>query len=120
MMRLICIAVSTCLAGCATLGIGAKYIPLVDMQGRDPIAFEADLATCQSFAASQERAAAFAVIGAVTFGVVGALLTARGYRNEVAPKLAAVGAAAGAADGIGTQQEIIKRCLAGRGYSVLN
>lgn len=105
-------------AGCASMG--AQYVPLVDMQGRDPVRFNADLAECQQFAVQRIDAARFAVVGAIATGLIGAFLAPRGFRNEVGGRAAALGAIGGAGEGLGTQQDIIKRCLAGRGYVVLN
>ncbi len=106
------------LTGCANLG--AKYVPLVDMQGRDQAQFAADVAQCQDYAAKRINAEHFAIAGAIATGLLGALLAPRGYRNEVAGRAAVIGAAGGAGEGIGTQQGIIQRCMAGRGYVVLN
>ena len=79
------------LAGCANTG--AQYQPLVDSrtQGAN---YSQDLAECQAYATQRAGAADGAVAGAV----FGALL--------------------GAAAGEGTQRDIIKRCLAGRGYRI--
>lgn len=64
-------------------------------------------------------------IGAVFGALLGvALLAVGGGRGGWGNEAAAVGAVAGglqgAAAGEGTQRDIIKRCMAGRGYSVLN
>ncbi len=117
----LCILLSlSMLSGCASMGMGSGYVPMVDMQGRSQEQFDSDLRDCQGMAASQQRTAALAVAGAVIFGVVGAVLATRGFKTDAAEKLAIVGAGTGAADGIGRQQDIVRRCLAGRGYSVLN
>ena len=47
-------------------------------------------------------------------------MRAGGYRNEPAGYGATVGAISGGAQANETQEVIIKRCLAGRGYNVLN
>jgi outer membrane lipoprotein SlyB len=112
------VVVALALAGCAS--IGAKYVPLVDLQGRDPTTFESDLKDCQDFAAKRINAEHFAIAGAIATGLLGAFLAPRGFRNEVAGRAAALGALGGAGEGIGTQQDIIKRCMVGRGYMVLN
>lgn len=119
-LKLPCILISAAmLSGCATIGIGAKYVPLLDMRGRDQAQADEDVRDCQRYAAGEERGAVYAAIGAVTFGLMGAVLAPRGMRNEVAARAAGIGAATGAVDGIGTQQDIIRRCMAGRGWVVL-
>lgn len=110
------------LAGCANTG--AQYQPLVDSrtQGAN---YSQDLAECQAYATQRAGAADGAVAGAVFGALLGvALLAVGGGRGGWGNEAAAVGAVAGglqgAAAGEGTQRDIIKRCLAGRGYSVLN
>jgi outer membrane lipoprotein SlyB len=106
------------LTGCASMG--AQYVPLVDMAGRDQSRFNSDVAECQSFAARRIDAGNFAVVGAIATGLLGAFLAPRGFRNEVAGHAAVLGALGGGGEGLGTQREIIIRCMAGRGYNVLN
>lgn len=110
------IAVMT--AGCATRG--ANYTPLVDMKGRDWAQFSQDTGECQIYARQRMDAAGGAAVGAVAMALLGAALAPRGYRNNVAGYGAVVGGLSGAAAANETQEVIIKRCLAGRGYNVLN
>ena len=106
------------LAGCATSG--ANYVPLVDMKGKDQQAFNADVIECQAYARQRMDAASGAAAGAVAGALLGALIAPRGYRNLVAGHTAIGGAAGGALAANETQETITKRCLAGRGYNVLN
>ena len=106
------------LSGCATRG--ANYVPLVDMKGKDQQAFNTDVVECQSYAKQRIDAAQGAVAGAVVGALLGALIAPRGYRNNVAGQTAVAGAAGGAVGANDTQETITKRCLAGRGYNVLN
>ena len=115
---LACIAAFAVLSGCATRGAG--YVPLVDMKGKTDQQFTADLGECQQYALKRADEASGAVAGAVAMGLLGALLAPRGYRNEVAGRTAAIGAVGGAGQAMETREVIIKRCLAGRGYNVLN
>jgi len=115
---IITLATVAALAGCAHMG--AQYEPLVDLQGRDPARLQVDLRECQAFAAIRIDAERSAVAGAIAMSLLGAFLAPRGYRNEVAGRAAAIGAVGGAGEGLGTQRDIIKRCLSGRGYVVLN
>lgn len=109
---------SMMLAGCATRG--ANYVPLVDMKNRDPVTFNQDVMECQQYAKQRLDAAGGAVAGALIGALIGTALSPRGYRNEVAGYGATAGAISGGAQANETQEVIIKRCLAGRGYNVLN
>lgn len=106
------------LAGCATRG--ANYVPLVDMKDKDPSKFAVDVQECQAYARQRMDAAQGAVAGAMVGALLGALIAPRGYRNEVAGRSAALGAAGAAGEANNTQEGITKQCLAGRGYNVLN
>lgn len=112
------LALSLPLYGCATRG--ANYVPLVDTQGKSQSILDNDIRECQQFAQQRAGAAETAVAGAIVGGVLMALLMPRGYRNESARSGMILGAAAGGVQGNETQEVIIKRCLAGRGYNVLN
>lgn len=114
------LAAALVLSACATAPRGAAYVPLVDLQGKNPAQFATDTAECQAYARQSIDAAQGAVAGAVAAALLGAFLAPRGYRNEVAGKAAGLGAVAGATQANDTQESITKRCLAGRGYSVLN
>ena len=119
MVRFTCAAVALAMLGaCATTG--ANYVPLVDMQGKDPAKFNADLADCQGYARQRIDAAQGAMVGAVAGALLGAFLAPRGYKNQVAGKAAGLGALGGAGEANQTQEGITKQCLAGRGYNVLN
>ena len=112
------ILVLATLTGCATRG--ANYVPLVDMKGKEQQQFNTDVSECQVYAKQRMDAADGAVAGAVVGALLGALIAPRGYRNELAGRAAIAGAAGGAAGANETQETITKRCLAGRGYNVLN
>lgn len=109
------------LAGCASSG--ANFRPVVDLQGRDPALYEQNLRECQQYAlqvaGAADQAAAGAVAGAV-LGTAFAVIVGGGHRNTAAGLGALSGAASGAAAGERNQRSIISRCLAGRGFSVLN
>ena len=114
------IIVALALSACATAPRGAAYVPLVDMAGKNPDQFARDVAECQVYAQQRMDAAQGAMIGAVAGALLGAFLAPRGYRNEVAGHAAVLGAAGGAIEATDTQESITKRCLAGRGWNVLN
>jgi len=107
------------LAGCATgRGSGANYNPIVDRPGPN---YATDLAECQAHATKVMSAADGAVAGAVAGALFGALMMAAvgGSRRDGAWVGALSGGTSAAAEAEGGQRGIITRCLAGRGYSVL-
>jgi uncharacterized protein YcfJ len=106
------------LSGCAT----TQYRPLVD-SGVSRGSYDDDVADCQHLAA-QRPAAAQAAGGAAVGAVLGALLgVAVGLHGNDVAEVAAWGAAnggiEGAAYGSAAQQDIVSRCMAGRGYNVV-
>lgn len=96
---------------------------IVDRKGLDPAAYEQDLAECRSYASEIDVGADMvrgAAVGAAAGALIGAVIGDSGTT--------AAGAGVGAVHG-GThqghrsaeeQQQVVKRCLRGRGYSVLN
>lgn len=119
MKKLITITFAVCLlAGCATRGDG--YVPLVDMQGQSQDRFDTSLSQCQAYAKQRMGAAGGAVVGAVLGALIGAVLMPKGYQNYGAGQGAIAGGLGGAASTNDTQETIVKRCLAGRGFNVLN
>lgn len=107
--------------GCATRGTGAQYNPIVDRPGPN---YANDLSECQAHANKVMSAANGAAAGAVAGAIFGALLmAAAGGRGADQKAGAWVGALSGgtsaAAAAEGGQRGIITRCLAGRGYNVL-
>lgn len=114
---ILAIAVSASLLGCATRG--ANYMPLVDLDGKDINKYTKDVADCQVYARQKADAASGAAAGALIFAVLGAVVAAKGYRNEVAGRTALLGAAYGAGEAVQSQEEVTKRCMSGRGWNVL-
>lgn len=108
------------LTGCATTPRGADLVPLVDMRGKSEAAFASDLSDCRGYAAARMTAVRGAVLGAIAGALIGGAVAPRGYRNYSASNGAVLGTAAGAAHANDTQESIIKRCMAGRGYNVLD
>jgi len=107
--------------GCA----GADMRPIVDMKGVNEATYENDLKDCQTLAQQQsgmgETAAKGAGAGAVVGGLLG--LVTGGNKSgiaQVAGAGAVIGAAGGAYSGNQAQEAVVKRCLSGRGYKVLN
>lgn len=111
-------ALSVLLAACA----GANYRPLVDAK-MSPPNYEGDLAECQAYASQVAGAGTGAATGAVAGALFGAVLAAAAgnrYDRGASARVGAVaGAAGGGAGGETNQRNVIRTCLAGRGYHVL-
>lgn len=117
--------------GCAVAPIANPSYSLVDPKGVDPAKYDQDYRECAALANQTdvgERAASSAAAGAVAGALIGALLgVAIGGKGSYAGYGAGVGAAsgvsqgavAGAASVVQEQQLALRRCLVGRGYSVI-
>ena len=117
MRRAVVVACAVSLAGCA------GYRPVVDLKGVDQSRYEADLAECQQYARQRDpaaQAAAGAVAGALLGVLLGAAAGSRFDRGAMARVGAVSGAAGGASHGAESQIDIVRNCLRGRGYAVLN
>lgn len=101
----------------------ARNKPIVDTKGIDRVAYQQDLAECQAYASEVDtggQVASGAVTGAVVGGAMGAVINGgKGARTG-----AGIGAIGGTAKGVARssreQQQVVKNCLRGRGYKVLN
>lgn len=111
------------LAGCAN-----TYQPIVDREGVSPSAYERDLAECRDYARQVDPAGS-AVKGGLLGGGIGAAVGAVvGALTGGVGRGAAIGAAGGATAGVlrgglrggAKQKAVIRRCLRGRGYRVLD
>lgn len=101
----------------------ANYQPIVDTQGVDMARYDADLVACQRYAGQVDpasHAAAGAVGGAILGAVIGALVGGRSGAGAGAGIYGATGAGIGAGDGMAAQRNIVRKCMAGRGYRVLH
>jgi ABC-type nitrate/sulfonate/bicarbonate transport system permease component len=111
------------LAGCAGHRHRSADRVIVDTKGVDLNAYYRDLDECQHYAddvAVGRRAAGGAVAGAVIGGAVGAIAG----NSRTAERAAGVGGVVGGAKGVGSglreRDRVVKNCLVGRGYLVLN
>jgi len=111
------------LAGCKSAEDLTGNNPIIDTKGVNLAQYNQDLTECQSYADEvqiAQKAASGAVTGAAVGGVFGAVV---GNRNTV-QRGAGIGAVGGGARGVGEglreREHVIKRCLIGRGYRVLN
>ncbi|WP_234409808.1 glycine zipper family protein [Polynucleobacter acidiphobus] len=104
---------------------GADVRPIVDMKGVNEARYEKDLAECQNYAKEASSMGSTAAKGAGAGAVVGGLLGLVTGGNttgivQAAGAGAVIGGAGGAYKGNESQEAIVKKCLAGRGYKVLN
>ncbi len=109
--------------GYATGPTSENYVPLIDVKEGQRETYSKDLSECQSYAASVvgagDVAVGSAVAGALLMGAISAIIGGGGHGRWVAVD-ALTGAAQGAAHGETNQRDVIRRCMNGRGYSVLN
>ena len=119
------IAICAAIVGCATTGqTGMGYTPIVDLRADQQASYQADLSACTSFANQRLSAGQGAAGGAIFGAILGGLLGAALGNGRLAADMAIVGgvtaAGSGAAAAEGTQRDIIRRCLANRGYAILD
>lgn len=112
------------IAGAAlTLSACASNRPIVDTQGTDMARYEQDLAQCQAYA-SQVNTGAEAGKSAVGGAAVGAVLGAIVGNSTTVARGAGVGGVLGgvkgASHGANEKETVVRNCLRGRGYRVLN
>lgn len=115
------IASAVLLTACA----GAEVRPIVDMSGVNEARYEKDLAECQDYAKQATGMGGTAAKGAGAGAVVGGLLGLVTGSNKTgivqsAGAGAVIGGAGGAYKGNDSQEAVVKKCLVGRGYKVLN
>ena len=117
-----------CVSGCVATQSGSIFDavdskPIIDTKGTDMSQYESDLEECNAFA-NEISTGKSIVKGAVAGAAIGAVLEAvtdgsRGKRDATETGTVA----GGAKSGIRAAQEkeqVVKRCLRGRGYRVLN
>ena len=123
MKKVVTIAVAAAvLAGCAAPM--HSYQPLVDGDTTST-QYQRDLEECRAYAMSKPSAENAAAVGAIVGALAGVALLALGggrggWGNEVAAIGAAAGGVQGYSEGAQGQQNVVKRCLAGRGHRVLD
>ena len=96
---------------------------IIDEKGIDMSAYQTDLAECQTYASSVktgEKTAKGAASGAVVGGLIGAITGGSSGAVQGAGVGAVGGGAKGAMEGEESEVQVVKRCLSGRGYRVLN
>ena len=124
MKTTVALLVSAALVSACATPVHTNYRPVVDTKGVDMNTFETDLNECRAYSTQvmneQQSAATGAVAGAVFGAAIGALLGVRGRDlSGLAGATALTGAASGAGHSYQSQTDIVKSCLAQRGYRVL-
>jgi outer membrane lipoprotein SlyB len=126
MKRIVSLAVAAAmLAGCSSYSQ-----PLVDTKGVDSTRYNQDNYECEQYAnqvspvgdaavGALGGAAAGAALGAITGALVGGVSAGTGAAVGAAGG-GALGLGGGAVTGVQNQRDVYRRCMAGRGYNVLN
>lgn len=123
MKKTLTIAVAAALlAGCAAPM--HSYQPLVDGDTTST-QYQRDLQDCRAYAMTKPSAENSAAAGAIFGALAGvAILAVGGGRHGLGNEAAGIGALLGGVEGYSKgaegQQGIVKRCLVGRGYKVLD
>lgn len=116
-----CLFLALVAAGCSS----TPGRPIVDMKGVNAYQYEQDLQECSTYA-DEVNVAGKTVGGAAAGAAVGAAVGAiwDGHNGNSAGRGAATGAVVGGAGGVGSgvaeRSQVVKNCLRGRGYRVLN
>lgn len=96
---------------------------IIDEKNVDMTAYRQDLAECRSYASqvkTGEKGAKGAASGAVLGGAIGAI-TGGGHGAAQGAGIGAIGGGAkGLEEGSRTEVDVVRRCLSGRGYHILN
>ncbi|HEY0975338.1 MAG TPA: glycine zipper family protein [Solimonas sp.] len=114
LMSLLAVAL---LAACASSG------PIVDTQNTDMVRYEQDLSQCEAYAAqvnTGQQAGKSALGGAAVGAVLGAIVGNSKTVARGAGVGGVVGGVKGASQGEREKDTVVKNCLRGRGYRVLN
>ena len=109
------------LTGCVNQGSqGSSGGVIIDTQGVNMDAYYQELHECRNYA-SQVSVAGRTTTGAVTGAVLGGVITGdSGSAQRGAGVGGVVGGVQGASSGYQEKHQVVKNCLRGRGYSVLN
>lgn len=119
-MRLNKQLLTACLALVAVAACSSHPEPIVDTKGVDMSVYDIDLAECSEYAEQihaakgvAKGAAGGAVVGAATGAISGNVGRGAGYGSIW-------GATSSGLDADRDKQRVVKQCLRGRGYKVLN
>jgi outer membrane lipoprotein SlyB len=96
---------------------------IIDEKGVDMSHYQDDLSECSEYSkqvAVAEKGARGAASGAVVGGLIGAVGGGHHSTSEAAGTGAVVGGAKGINEGDRDKVKVVKNCLRGRGYKILN
>ena len=124
MKKLLFLPLFFILNGCVSSLDGLPSVRIIiDQAGIDINAYNNDLFECRQYA-GQINAGSDALSGAIAGAIVGALVGAAIDNSDTAKRTGGYGAIVGGAeaggDAVQTQETVVKKCLTGRGYKVLN
>ncbi len=108
---------------CSAMLTACASDPIIDLKGVNTAQYRKDLAECEALAdqvSVGKQAAGSAVAGAVVGAAVGAAVGNSDTAQRAAGAGATVGAAKGTGQGLNERQQVVRNCLRGRGYNVLN
>lgn len=117
--------IAVCLISATLCGCASTYRPLVDPRpGQTMARYESDLAECRQFASQVPGVGTGAAVGAVAGSVLSLAISAIfGNTGRALTQAAAAGAVlggvGGAVNGGESETDVIRRCMVGRGYVVL-
>ncbi len=111
------------LASCASVEDLTGNNPIIESKGVNLANYDRDLLECQDYA-DQVQIAKKTAAGVVSGTVIGGVFGAVWGNSNTAQRGAGVGAVGGGVRGVGEglreRERVIKSCLIGRGYRVLN
>jgi outer membrane lipoprotein SlyB len=108
---------------CASGTAGPSSGIIIDSKGVDRVQYRIDLADCQQYAqqvAIGRRTVTNAAGGAAIGGVLGAVVGDSDTAKKGAGVGAVTGGVRGAASAARERRQVVRNCLLGRGYRVLN
>ena len=110
--------------GCAQKDLSDRNdIAIIDTRGVDESVFKKDYSECSDFAKNidlTERTLKQGAVAGATGAAVGAIIGGEEAAKKIGGSAAVLNAVEANLDGRNEQAKIIKNCLRGRGYKVLN
>ena len=110
--------------GCAQTDLSDRNdIAIIDTRGVDESVFKKDYSECSDFAKNidlTERTLKQGAVAGATGAAVGAIIGGEEAAKKIGGSAAVLNAVEANLDGRNEQAKIIKNCLRGRGYKVLN
>ena len=110
--------------GCAQTDLSDRNdIAIIDTRGVDESVFKKDYSECSDFAKNidlTERTLKQGAVAGATGAAVGAIIGGEEAAKKIGGSAAVLNAVEANLDGRSEQAKIIKNCLRGRGYKVLN